>query len=83
MTSRRLLAVVAWTSHSARVLEANGEEETIPADASAAFGINPDVTYWQMSHGAGGGEENIRNWTPTNAHQLWKQAATSSEVAHE
>jgi hypothetical protein len=52
----------------------NGEEETIPADASAAFGINPDVTYWQMSHGAGGGEENIRNWTPTNAHQLWKQA---------
>jgi hypothetical protein len=52
----------------------NSEEETIPADASAAFGINPDVTYWQMSHGAGGGEENIRNWTPTNAHQLWKQA---------
>ncbi len=51
----------------------NGEEETIPADASAAFGINPDVTYWQMSHGAGGGEENIRNWTPTNAHELWKQ----------
>ena len=55
-------------------LKPNGEEETIPADASAAFGINPDVTYWQMSHGAGGGEENIRNWTPTNAHQLWKQA---------
>ena len=52
----------------------NGEEETIPADASAAFGINPDVTYWQMSHGAGGGEENIRNWVPTNAHELWKTA---------
>ena len=55
----------------------NCEEETIPADASAAFGINPNVTYWQMSHGAGGGEENIRNWTPTNAHQLWKQAGNT------
>jgi hypothetical protein len=32
------------------------------------------VTYWHMSHGAGGGEENIRNWTPTNAHELWKTA---------
>ena len=52
----------------------NGEEKSIPADASAAFGINPDVTYWQMSHGAGGGEENIRNWTRTSAHELWKTA---------
>ena len=52
----------------------NGEEETIPADASAAFGINPDVTYWEMSHGAGGGVENVRNWTPTNVHELWKAA---------
>ncbi len=52
----------------------NGEEETIPADASAAFGISPDVTYWEMGHGAGGGVENVRNWTPFNAHELWKQA---------
>jgi hypothetical protein len=52
----------------------NSEEETIPADASAAFGINPNVTYWEMSHGAGGGVENVRNWTPTNVHELWKAA---------
>ena len=52
----------------------NSEEETIPADASAAFGINPDVTYWEMSHGAGGEVENVGNWTPTNVHELWKAA---------
>ena len=28
----------------------------IPADASAAFGINPDATGWTFVHGDGGGE---------------------------
>ena len=51
-----------------------GEIESIPADASAAFGINPDVTYWEMGHGAGGGLENVQNWVFTNAHELWKTA---------
>jgi len=51
-----------------------GEIESIPADASAAFGINPDVTYWEMGHGAGGGVENVRNWVFTNSHELWKTA---------
>ncbi len=55
-------------------LKLDGEEETIPADASAAFGINPDVTYWEMGHGAGGGIENVRNRTHTNADELWKAA---------
>jgi hypothetical protein len=34
----------------------------IPADASAAFGANPEVTYWQMSHGAGGGVFDLPSW---------------------
>ena len=51
-----------------------GEIESIPADASAAFGINPDVTYWEMGHGAGGGVENVQNWVFTDAHELWKTA---------
>jgi len=51
-----------------------GEVESIPADASAAFGINPDVTYWEMAHGAGGGVESVCNWTPTDANELWKTA---------
>ena len=31
-------------------------DEKIPADASAAFGSNPDVTRWEMMHGDGGEE---------------------------
>jgi hypothetical protein len=54
--------------------KATGEVETIPADASAAFGINPDVTYWEMAHGAGGGVEAVRDWVPTDANELWKAA---------
>lgn len=46
---------------------------SIPADASAAFGNNPDVTYWEMSHGAGGGVYHVNEWVH-NADDLWKQA---------
>ena len=45
-----------------------------PADASAAFGINPSVTEWQMSHGAGGGIETIKRWVDGDLEQLWKAA---------
>ena len=51
-----------------------GEVETIPADASAAFGINPDVTQWEMGHGAGGGIDTVKNWVPACANDLWKAA---------
>ncbi len=46
----RLLADVAWTSHMASAGNQPVRIESIPADASAAFGINPDVTYcrWVM-----------------------------------
>ncbi|QEG27086.1 hypothetical protein GobsT_18390 [Gemmata obscuriglobus] len=45
-------------------------EDTIPADAGAAFGINTDVTYWEMAHGAGGGEDSVDFWVPDH-RRLW------------
>lgn len=53
----------------------NGEE--IPADSSAAFGTNPHVTWWEMSHGAGGGEESIEQggWVDGDLDILWQQAS--------
>jgi hypothetical protein len=41
----------------------------------ALFGDGPDNTFWEMSHGAGGGEETVHNWTGEDANQLWKRAA--------
>ena len=48
-------------------------DEKIPADASAAFGSNPDVTRWEMMHGDGGGEYEIKSIV-FDADDLWKQA---------
>lgn len=48
--------------------------EEIPADASAAFGESPRVSYWEMAHGAGGGEEEVDNWvvrSNCNTRQAW------------
>ena len=45
----------------------------IPADSSAGFGANPITTYWQMSHGAGGGEYSVDCWVH-NSLFLWKRA---------
>jgi hypothetical protein len=47
----------------------------IGADSGAAFGESPKVTRWEMSHGAGGGMEDVFSWV-SNADQLWKQAGT-------
>ncbi len=46
----------------------------IPADASAAFGNNPDVTWWEMAHGAGGGEETVKEWVQGDVWWLWNEA---------
>lgn len=51
--------------------------EFIPAHASAAFGANPEVTYWEMGHGAGGGEECLLNWIPNGYSRLWSQAGNT------
>lgn len=45
----------------------------IPADASAAFGANPEVTSWEMVHGAGGGGECLESWV-SDYSPLWKEA---------
>ncbi|GLQ88579.1 hypothetical protein ISS98_16185 [Dyella flagellata] len=45
------------------------------ADAGALFGATPKATQWEMSHGAGGGLDDVVAWTP-NAEQLWKEAKT-------
>lgn len=39
-----------------------GRGQRIPADASAAFGANPRISYWEMQHGSGGGVAHIREW---------------------
>lgn len=52
------------------------ETKSIPADASAAFGINPTVTHWEMAHGSGGAEECLENWHPWPNHMMqdWAEA---------
>jgi hypothetical protein len=40
----------------------------------ALFGDGPENTYWEMSHGAGGGTEKVGGWIP-NAGKLWERAA--------
>ena len=63
---------------SVDILEHEGKTAyAIPADSSAAFGNNPDVTYWEMAHGAGGGEERLLNWIQPNYSRLWKQAGNT------
>jgi len=44
------------------------------ADGGAALGRSPSVTAWQISHGAGGGSEEMTFRVPNTA-QLWKEAA--------
>ena len=47
----------------------------IPADASAAFGANPEVTQWEMGHGAGGGVFDILFWIDGLPYsRLWSEA---------
>jgi hypothetical protein len=43
------------------------------ADAGAVFGIDPWTTYWVMSHGDGGGVEDVTQWT-NDAGGLWQKA---------
>jgi len=52
----------------------HGYHGDIPADASAAFGINPDVTFWTFCHGNGGGEFDIKSGWIEDIDNLWKLA---------
>lgn len=52
------------------VRDASGK---VYADGGAAFGVNPSVTEFQISHGAGGGVFSV-SWFVPNAEVLWAQA---------
>lgn len=54
---------------------AQGADGRSTADAGAAFGTSPAVTTWEMSHGAGGGVFDVRQWVD-GADELWAQAGT-------
>ena len=57
-----------------------GEDWTPDLCCSAAqFGANPEVTYWAMGHGAGGGDEEITRWIPGGCSysRLWSQAGNA------
>jgi hypothetical protein len=43
-------------------------------DAGAAFGTSPQVTVWEFSHGAGGGQYSVRQWE-SEADSLWFREA--------
>jgi hypothetical protein len=44
----------------------------VSIDAGAAFGSSPNATKWEMSHGSGGGTENVDAWVD-HASALWKK----------
>lgn len=43
-------------------------------DAGALFGTSPEVSIWEMSHGAGGGVDDVPSWVD-GAKDLWRQAS--------
>lgn len=45
----------------------------VSVSAGAAFGNSPKATTWEMSHGAGGGTEEVRNWVD-DSDALWSKA---------
>lgn len=45
----------------------------ISEDGSAAFGIGPPGTYWEITHGSGGGIEDVHSRVD-NANELWRRA---------
>lgn len=57
------------------------EAGTHIADAGAVFGNDPEATYWQMAHGAGGGVECVSFWEPS-APALWKRAGEIVRLAN-
>lgn len=45
----------------------------VSVDAGAAFGSSPKATSWEMSHGSGGGIEEVDSWVD-HADVLWSKA---------
>lgn len=60
------------------MMDDNGKvSKQLPCDSSAAFGINPSVSYWEMCHGAGGGVESVDGWTSGNIEEMWRVAGNN------
>ena len=54
------------------------KEISIPADASAGFGAIPEVTIWEMSHGAGGCMDCLLHWIDSLPYsRLWSEAGNA------
>lgn len=49
------------------------EDLGVSVDAGAAFGTSPAATIWEMSHGSGGGTEEVNSWV-ADANFLWAKA---------
>lgn len=49
--------------------------DRIGVDGGAAFGANPGVAQWEISHGSGGGVEDLYFRVP-NVDELWVHAGT-------
>jgi len=50
-------------------------------DGGAALGVNPSVSRWEISHGSGGGHEDIYlHFDEGHADRLWRQA--ESLISH-
>lgn len=63
-----------WKMVCAEIRRINELAIRIPADASAGFGANPEVSIWEMDHGAGGGLDCLLNWLPDGYSRLWAEA---------
>lgn len=44
------------------------------ACSSAAFGANPHITHWEMSHGSGGGNYSLEVWGTQDLDNHWAEA---------
>lgn len=75
--SHEILARIQHGDHGYYCEKLHGElfsvDEMYNSPHPAIFGENPGCTYWQMAHGAGGGEESIEQWVP-DWKALWTRA---------
>lgn len=62
-------------SHSYEVSDNNNRRV---ADGGALLGISPSVSRWEISHGSGGGVEDVF-FRVDNANHLWEKAVASLE----
>lgn len=51
-------------------------------DAGAVFGSHPGCSQWEMTHGSGGGREEVANWTDA-ADRFWEEAGANTRATEE